>query len=68
MPVTELALIVQPTNQPTNILTFKGTQCGFIVPLCVLGLQAVSKIGQEEGVKGFWRGNVPQVCMITHQE
>lgn len=27
-------------------------------------LEAVSKIGQEEGVKGFWRGNVPQVVRV----
>jgi len=26
-----------------------------------IGLQAFALIGKEEGIKGYWKGNLPQV-------
>lgn len=27
-----------------------------------LDLQSIALIGKEEGIKGYWKGNLPQVC------
>lgn len=29
-------------------------------------MQAIAEIGKEEGLKGYWKGNRPQVLDIPH--
>ena len=34
--------------------------------LCWHDLQAITVIGKEEGIKGYWKGNLPQVFIIRN--
>lgn len=31
-------------------------------------LQAITVIGKEEGIRGYWKGNLPQVSAIRNDD
>lgn len=42
-----------------------SSSCHMIISsylLMMYTLQAITMIGKEEGIKGYWKGNLPQVC------
>ena len=39
----------------------------FFLDLTSYKLQAIAVIGKEEGIQGYWKGNLPQVCTIRKE-
>lgn len=51
-----------------EVHSLSSSETLYLIFLCCLisKVQAITLIGKEEGIRGYWKGNLPQVFSVSH--